>query len=69
MEETKKKGKLRRFIDEVIAELKKVTWPSKRELYGATMVVIAVVMILTVGVGVVDSLISRVMKLLILIGT
>ncbi|MGB9692367.1 MAG: preprotein translocase subunit SecE [Candidatus Sumerlaeaceae bacterium] len=69
MEETKQKGKLRRFIDEVIVELKKVTWPSKRELYGATMVVITVIILLTIGVGVVDFLISRVMSLLIRIGT
>ncbi len=69
MEQTKKTSKVRVFFDEVVAELKKVTWPGKRELYGATVVVLVVVIFLSIGVGVVDALLGKIMQLLILIGT
>ena len=33
--------RIRTFLREVRAELKKVTWPKRKEVYGTTMVVIA----------------------------
>ena len=33
----------RQFIREVVTELKKVTWPPKKEVYGTTIVVIIAV--------------------------
>ncbi|MCX7625288.1 MAG: preprotein translocase subunit SecE [Candidatus Sumerlaeaceae bacterium] len=65
---TTKRGKLRTFYDEVVAELKKVTWPSKRELYGATAVVITVIILLSVAVGIVDALLGKIMEKLIILG-
>ncbi len=69
MEQTPKKGKLSKFIEEVILELKKVSWPSKRELYGATTVVLVVVILLSIGVGVLDAILGQIMQFLIRIGT
>ena len=34
-------GNLRNFLNEVRNELKRVTWPSRKEVYGTTVVVIA----------------------------
>lgn len=34
-------NRIRTFLREVRAELKKVTWPKRKEVYGTTMVVIA----------------------------
>jgi len=69
MEQTQKKqSKLRSFYEEVVAELKKVTWPSKRELYGATAVVITVIILLSVATGVVDAVLGKIMQKLIIFG-
>jgi preprotein translocase subunit SecE len=69
MEQTQKKQtKLRSFYEEVVAELKKVTWPNKRELYGATAVVITVIILLSVATGVVDAVLGKIMQKLIIFG-
>jgi preprotein translocase subunit SecE len=47
------------FIKEVKAELMKVTWSTRRELLGATMVVIGVTSILTVFIGIIDLFLSK----------
>jgi preprotein translocase subunit SecE len=43
-----------RFLKEVAAELKKVTWPSRKDLVGYTLAVIVFVILLSVVVGVLD---------------
>jgi len=47
------------FIKEVRAELTKVSWPTKEELIGTTMVVISITILTTVFVGIVDLILSR----------
>lgn len=42
------------FIAEVRAEMRKVTWPTRSELYGATFVVVAVTIILCAFLGIAD---------------
>jgi len=51
-------GKFLKFLKEVRAELKKVTWPSKRELIGSTIVTVVVTVIISVFIGIVDRLLS-----------
>ena len=55
----------RSFFQEVKAETKKVTWPSRGELYGATAVVAAVTLILSVFLGSVDFGIGHIMQFLL----
>ncbi len=55
-------GKLNAFFGNVKAELQKVTWPSKKDTYGSTMVVIVVVMFCAVYLGVVDMILSRLIQ-------
>lgn len=42
------------FLREVKVELKKVTWPSRKQTLGSTLVVIILVMIISLFLGVVD---------------
>ena len=57
--------KIKRFFNEVVAEVKKVTWPNKKELLGATIVVIIAVLLTTVFIGLADFVISKVLGFLI----
>jgi preprotein translocase subunit SecE len=53
------------FIKEAWIELKKVTWPGQKETMGATAVVLALVMLVSLYLGLVDMALTRVMKLII----
>ena len=54
------------FVAEAWQELKKVTWPGRRETLGTTLVVIILVIIIAAFLGVVDmglsTLVKRVMR-------
>ena len=50
------------FYQEVKAEMKKVTWPTKPELYGSTGVVIVVTFLLTAFLGTFDSVLGHAMQ-------
>ena len=50
------------FLSEVKGEVKKVTWPSKKEAMGGTAVVLMVVLIMAVFLGVVDLLLSKIIE-------
>ena len=56
---------LNEFFANVKAELKKVTWPSKKDAYASTTVVIALVMVCAVFFGVVDMILSRLIRLIL----
>ena len=51
-------AKVRQFAQEVQLEMKKVTWPSREELRGSTMVVIVMVILVAIFIGVVDRILS-----------
>jgi preprotein translocase subunit SecE len=55
--------KLRTFLREVRAELEKVTWPGRAEVQAATLVIIALVLLLAAFIGGVDFLVSRILGL------
>ena len=48
-----------RFISEVIAELRKVSWPTRTQLVQSTAVVLVVVAIVAAYLAVLDSIFSR----------
>ncbi|MCK8816221.1 preprotein translocase subunit SecE [Natroniella sulfidigena] len=54
--------KLKKFLREVKAELRKVNWPSKQELVSYTMVVIATVILISIFIGGVDLLFSSLIR-------
>jgi preprotein translocase subunit SecE len=51
--------RFRTFLSEVVSELKKTTWPSRKEVYGTTVVVIVAVFITAVYLFVVDKTLER----------
>jgi len=53
------------FLSEVKIEIKKVTWPSKKEAIGGTGVVLFTVFIMSVFLGLVDSLLAMIVENLI----
>jgi len=56
------KEKIKNFFEDVVKEMKKVTWPTKAELFESTKIVIVVCIILAGFAYVIDMLISQVMK-------
>ena len=59
---------IRNFFDEVGAEMKKTTWPTRRELLSTTVVVIVAIFILSVVVGFSDKLLSVLLRALLMRG-
>ena len=57
--------RIKLFLSETRTELKKVTWPTREELKESTIVVIVSTFIVTIFVGVVDQIISRVIRLVL----
>ncbi|HEU4365177.1 MAG TPA: preprotein translocase subunit SecE [Candidatus Krumholzibacteria bacterium] len=51
------------YFSETRTELKKVTWPSREELKQSTRVVIVATFLVTVFIGIVDQVLSRIIKL------
>ena len=56
------KDKIIAFFQDVVKEMKKVTWPTKDELLESTKVVIVVCIVLALFTYVIDMLISQVLK-------
>lgn len=50
------------FLREVKIELKKVTWPSRKQTMGSTVVVIILVMVISLFLGVVDFGLSNLIR-------
>jgi preprotein translocase subunit SecE len=57
-------SKVIQFLKDVRFELGKVTWPSRRELLGSTVVVIIMSVIVSIFIGVVDLGFSNLVSLL-----
>ncbi len=54
--------KIFQFLKEVRFELKRVTWPSRKETLAGTMVVLIIVLIAASFLGIVDVGLSKVIK-------
>jgi len=54
--------RLQEFVREVLAEFRKVTWPSRAELVNSTAVVIVVTVALAFFLGGVDVVLARVVE-------
>lgn len=58
-------AKIKKFLTEVRLELSKVSWSTRKQLAGATGVVVVLTLILTVYIGIVDLGLSRLLTFLI----
>ncbi len=55
-------GKIKNFANDVMKEMKKVSWPTKEQLKESTTVVIVSTLIFTVFVYLVDWIFGEIMK-------
>jgi preprotein translocase subunit SecE len=53
------------FLQEVWAELKKVHWPTRKETYAATGVVLVIVALIAFYLGLVDFVLSQVVQIIL----
>ena len=60
-----KLDRARKFFSEAKVELKKVVWPSKRQTMLSTRVVVIFVILISIFLGVVDFVLSRLVKLIL----
>ncbi|MGI6609610.1 MAG: preprotein translocase subunit SecE [Limnochordia bacterium] len=60
--------RLKRYFRESRAELRKVSWPNRKELTTYTLVVIFTTAVVSIFVGLVDLLFSQLFGLLRLVG-
>ena len=56
----------KQFLREVKQELKKVTWPSRKDTLSGTVVVLVAVFVIAAFLGIVDSVLSRLVKELLM---
>jgi preprotein translocase subunit SecE len=56
---------VRAFLKEVKEELKKVNWASKDETIGTTSVVIVLLILLSIFIGVVDVVLSKIIQFIV----
>jgi preprotein translocase subunit SecE len=56
------KDKIKNFVNDVVKEMKKVTWPSREELKESTAIVIVVCLIIAAFTFVIDYAITQIFK-------
>ncbi len=56
--------KISKFLREVNIELRKVTWPSKDEIVGSTIVTIVVSTIVAIFIGIVDQALTAIITVI-----
>ncbi len=54
--------KFKQFLHEVKVEMKKVVFPTREELLGSTQVVIVSVLMISAFLGVIDYVLSRIVR-------
>lgn len=54
----------KRFFRNVIAELKKVNWPNRKEVTTYTIVVIAMVLVVAIIISIWDTILTDIFKLM-----
>lgn len=48
-----------RFLQEVVVELRKTTWPTPREAWRLTMVVLTVIVLVAIYIGIIDFILTK----------
>lgn len=54
--------KIVKFLKETVAEMKKVTWPTRQEIIGSTIVTVVVSVIVSIFIGVVDFALDKAVR-------
>lgn len=62
---TEREKGIGRFLKDVVVEMKRVTWPTKKELTRYTLIVLGTVLFISVFFAVVDLGISSLLRLIL----
>ena len=62
-------NKVQKYLKETLAELKKMTWPTKDELIGSTIVTVVVSLIVAIFIGIVDQILLLIVEAVFGIGS
>ena len=54
--------KIKKYLKETMAELRKMSWPTRQELTGSTIVVVVVSLVVAVFIGIVDRILVFAVK-------
>ena len=57
--------KIKRFFSETRIEMRKVTWPTRDELKESTKIVIVATFVVTIFIGLIDSIINLIVRRLL----
>ncbi len=55
----------RNFLSDVKAELKKVTWPSRKETISTAWVVVVIILLISFYLGICDLFLTKILKAVI----
>ncbi len=61
-------NRITKYIKEVRAEIRKVTWPSRQEAFRLSAIVVVVMVIMSAFMAIVDFAFSRLMQAIISLG-
>ncbi|MBC7237290.1 MAG: preprotein translocase subunit SecE [Chloroflexi bacterium] len=61
----KKENRVIRYFKEVRAELRKITWPSRRTTINLTLIVLGVTAVASIALGIIDWLLTRLVTLIL----
>ena len=59
------KAKIKNYLDEVKAELAKVSWPDRNQLKATTVVIIILMAVMGMFVGVIDVVFSKLVSIVL----
>jgi preprotein translocase subunit SecE len=57
--------KLKNYVTDVVAEMKKVSWARRSELFGATALVLVISILVAAYIGLLDFIFSRLLALVL----
>lgn len=63
-----KENRVTKYLREVRAEIRKVTWPSRQEVIRLSAIVLVVLVVMSSFMAIVDYLFSRLMQVIISLG-
>jgi preprotein translocase subunit SecE len=61
----KKPNAVRRYINETVGELRKVTWPTRKEATNLTIIVLIVTFVMSAYLGLLDYIFTQLFALLL----
>jgi len=63
-----KENRLTKYVREVRAEVRKVTWPSRQEVLRLSAIVVVVLILMSAFMAIIDFAFSRLMQAIISVG-